>query len=99
MMTLCPFLCSKDIISKHSAKSFLYIYIYFSYLKEQVLVIKFFLSIKKVASEVLKRLREHLRTFNFWQRSEVFGNSSKIFGSRRDVYGNLGHDKVKISRI
>ena len=53
----------------------------------------------KVALEVLKRLREHLRTFNFWQRSEVFGNSSKIFGSRRDVYGNLRHDKAKISRI
>ena len=48
---------------------------------------------------MLKRLREHLRTFNFWQRSEVFGNSSKIFGSRRDVYGNLRHDKAKISRI
>ena len=38
-------------------------------------------------------------TFNFRQRSEVFGNWSEIFGSRRHVSGNLGHDKVKISRI
>ena len=76
MMTLCPFLCSNEIMSKR-AKSVVF----------------------QVASKVLKRLPEHLRTFNFRQRSEVFGNSSEIFGSRRDVSGNNGHDKVKISRI
>ena len=52
-----------------------------------------------VASKVLKHLLEHLRTFNFRQRSEVFGNLSEIFGSRRDVSGNTRHEKVKISRI
>ena len=34
-----------------------------------------------VASKVLKRLRNSQRTFNFRQRSKVFGNSSEIFGS------------------
>ena len=37
-----------------------------------------------------------MRTFNFWQRSEVFGNSSEIFGSRRNVSANLSQNKVKI---
>ena len=52
-----------------------------------------------MASKVLKRLLKHLRRFNFRQRSEVFGNLSEILGSHWDVSGNLGHDKVKISRI
>ena len=63
MMTLCPFLCSNETISKHAKSVVFY-----------------------VASEVLKRLREHLRTF-----SATFGNSPEIFGSRRDVSGNLGN--------
>ena len=73
MVTLCPFLYSNEIISKH-AKSIVFC----------------------VALEVLKRLREHLRTFNFWQRSEVFGNSSEIFGSPRNVSANLSQNKEKI---
>ena len=36
---------------------------------------------------------------HFRQRSEVFGKLSEIFGSRRDVSGNPGLDKLKISRI
>ena len=72
MMTLCPFLCSNEIILKH-AKSVVF----------------------SVASKVLKRVLEQLRTFYFRQSSEVFGNSSEIFGSRWNVSGNLGHDKVQ----
>ena len=42
---------------------------------------------------------EHLQTLNFLHCLEVFGNSLEIFRRCRDVSGNLGHDKVKISGI